>query len=175
MTQKEPTSAYTDAYQTGSIQRSKGSSGPVAFLLGLVIFLCGISTALGLMNIHLFRQLNAQPEETLSAVSFSDSGAELTRSSQQTALGLTGESISDFWHTYHDLPHGIFIQSVDETSDAAAKGIVPGDILVRIDGCDVTTLDELNEVLALCDGTVQLEIYRQSLGRTLTLTVEPLP
>ena len=58
-------------YQTGSTQPPKHSSGIIAFLLGLVIFLCGISTALGLMNIQLFRQLStAQLTPTNAPLAF---------------------------------------------------------------------------------------------------------
>ena len=53
-----------DTYQTGSTRPPKSHGGLIAFLLGLVIFLSGISTVLGLMNIQLFRQLNELEEPT---------------------------------------------------------------------------------------------------------------
>ena len=58
-------------YGTGKTQPPKSYGGIVAVLCVLVIFLCGLVTVLSILNIRLFRQLNAQPEE-LAALSFSD-------------------------------------------------------------------------------------------------------
>ena len=59
-------------YQTGSTQPPKSHGGLVAVLLVLVIFLGGISSALGILNIRLFRQINAQNQEASDApVAFS--------------------------------------------------------------------------------------------------------
>ena len=59
---KPETSEYTPewddgTYQTGAIRPPKPSSGLVAFLLVGVIFLGGICSALGLLNIRLLQQL----------------------------------------------------------------------------------------------------------------------
>ena len=45
-------------YQTGSTQPPKSHGGLIAVLLALVIFLGGISSALGILNIRLFRQIS---------------------------------------------------------------------------------------------------------------------
>ena len=76
--QEEPT------YQTGSTNPPKNHGGIVAFLLALVIFLCGISTALGLMNIRLFRELSTteSPQEN-AAVAFSEAARAEARESTQ--------------------------------------------------------------------------------------------
>ena len=47
-------------YQTGSTNPPKNRSGLVAVLLILVIFLAGLTSILGLMNIHLFSAIKAQ-------------------------------------------------------------------------------------------------------------------
>ena len=47
-----------DSYETGSTKPPKSKGGLVAALLIAVIFLGGITSVLGIMNIHLFRQLN---------------------------------------------------------------------------------------------------------------------
>lgn len=49
-------------YGTGRTQPPKNHGGLIAFLLILVIFLSGIVTMLGIMNIRLFRQLKQKPE-----------------------------------------------------------------------------------------------------------------
>ena len=53
-------------YGTGRTQPPKNHGGAVAFLLILVIFLCGIITVMGIMNIKLFHRLNTQEENDLS-------------------------------------------------------------------------------------------------------------
>lgn len=60
-------------YGTGNTQPPKSHGGMIAALLIVVIFLSGIASALGLMNIKLFQQLNqltAEEEENLP-ISFS--------------------------------------------------------------------------------------------------------
>ena len=58
-----------DSYQTGSTQPPKNRGGFIAVLLTVVILLAGISTAMGVMNVKLFQQLQEQ-EGDQSQVSF---------------------------------------------------------------------------------------------------------
>ena len=53
-------------YGTGPTEPPKNRGGLVAVLLILVIFLCGIVTVLGILNVRLFAQLNSQEEHKLS-------------------------------------------------------------------------------------------------------------
>ena len=46
-------------YRTGRTEPTKKHNGLIAFLLICVIFLTGLVSALGLLNIHLFRLLDA--------------------------------------------------------------------------------------------------------------------
>lgn len=50
-------------YQTGSTRPPKSRGGFVAVLLVLVIILAGISSAMGILNIRLFQQMNDVPEQ----------------------------------------------------------------------------------------------------------------
>ena len=61
------------AYGTGRTCPPKTHNGLVALLLVLVIFLSGIITVLGLLNVKMFKQLNTQeePEEEESTLSIS--------------------------------------------------------------------------------------------------------
>lgn len=166
--QQEPST-----YQTGSTQPPKSYMGVILVLLGLVIFLGGIATALGLTNIRLFQALTAQTETASNAVGFSyaDSG-EVTGQAEQTGLGFCGEAVSEFWHTYHQLPRGIFIQSVDENSEAALLGVLPGDILIRVNDTPITTVEELNTLLAQVEGeTVCVVLYRNEGELVLQLPI----
>ena len=66
---------YTDwddsSWQTGSTEPPKSYGGLIAVLLILVIFLCGIITVLGILNVRMFRQLNRREEAEL-AISFTE-------------------------------------------------------------------------------------------------------
>ena len=55
-------------YGTGRTEPPKSRGGLFALLLILVIFLCGIVTVLGILNIKLFRQLQIQRKEALAFV-----------------------------------------------------------------------------------------------------------
>lgn len=148
-------------YRTGGTQPPKSHGGLIAFLLVLVIFLCGVSTALGLMNIQLFRQLSAQQETDPAPVVFSQSSpAEAAQS--PSILGIEGMTVPDFWQNYHDLPRGVYVTDVHAGSDAFGKGILPGDILIAFNGTEVTELQALQQLLEKSDSgsTVTLRLYR---------------
>ena len=53
-------------YGTGRTRPPKNNGSAFALLLILVIFLCGIVTLLGILNVRLFQQLNRQEEQNLS-------------------------------------------------------------------------------------------------------------
>ena len=57
------------SWQTGSTQPPKDRGAPMALLLILIIFLCGIITVLGILNVKLFTQLQSQ-EEVSTSISF---------------------------------------------------------------------------------------------------------
>ena len=162
---------YTqDTYQTGSTCPPKSYGGLVAFLLVLVIFLCGIITALGLMNVHLFRQLNNAPDP--NSLEFSQA-TEATLSRTHQILGFSTQDMPEFWRVYPDMPRGVFISDVEETSDAAAQGIQPGDILLKLDGEQIADTAALDAWLASHwdHTTAQVLIFRngKQISKTMAL------
>ena len=54
------------SWQTGSTQPPKDRGGTMALLLILIIFLCGIITVLGILNVKLFTQLQTREEKNTS-------------------------------------------------------------------------------------------------------------
>lgn len=172
----KPTSWEQDTYQTGSTRPPKSYGGIIAFLLVLVIFLCGISTALGLMNIRLFHQLNAGADPDDSPLAFSqvleDNTTELF-----SPLGFSGQSIPEIWSVYQNLPRGIYITEVAENSDAALKGICPGDILLRVNETPVTDSSTLHQLLNTeqLPAAVPITIYRTGKQLHFTLKLHTRP
>lgn len=182
-------------YGTGNTMPPKSHGGIVALLLILVIFLCGVVSALSLLNIKLVWALNRQAEEqAFIPMSFSDTGEQApsqsgkqepsgandvslgrNHSSQppDNSLGLEGNSISRFDQSYFRIPAGLFLTYVDENSDAYAQGIEPGDILLSLDGTAITSQNELETILTshAAGDTVEAEIYRNGTQINLTLTL----
>lgn len=181
MSNKHEKTEYTieqagSTYETGSTKPPKSYMGVILVLLGLVIFLGGIVTALGFTNLRLFRALADQPEAASNAVAFSDSNTPVAAShAQKTGLGFSGETVSEFWHTYHQLPRGVFIQSVEEGSQAAIQGVLPGDILVRVNDAQVRSLEELRALLEQLEPaqTVTIVVYRDETELTLPVVFVP--
>ena len=56
----------TDRWQTGSTEPPKNKNGVTALLLIMIIFLCGIITVLGILNVKLFNQLQVKEEANAS-------------------------------------------------------------------------------------------------------------
>ncbi len=88
-------------------------------------------------------------------------------------IGLTGTAISTFYQFYYRLPAGILLTTVEPDSDAAAKGIARGDILMRLDGIQLTSVDVLEQIVYASAVGDELEatIYRGGAEFTVTITV----
>lgn len=67
--------------------------------------------------------------------------------SGRPTLGLEGESLSTFYQHYYRLPAGLYITHVEPGSDAQAKGIEDGDMLLSVDNQRLTTMEELKSIL----------------------------
>lgn len=159
------------SYSTGATQPPKSHRGLIAFLLAAVIFLCGLSTALGVMNIRLFQALN--DPALLSVSPESDGTTAPARNDLQQALGFEGAEVSDFWNLYQDLPRGVYVTSVSDYSEAARKGVRPGDILIGLEDQPVTGPEELNQLLSrqTPGQRVKLVFYRDGALRSLTVQI----
>lgn len=61
-------------------------------------------------------------------------------------IGLSGRDLDEKTAKANNLVEGIYVVSVEEFSGAEKAGIQPGDVIVQIDGKDIKTMDELNEI-----------------------------
>ena len=93
--------------------------------------------------------------------------------SGRPTLGLSGESITKFDRYYFHIPDGLYLNAVDEHSDAYAQGIAPGDILISLNGQTVTTQNQLDVIVNGCaiGDMLTAVIYRNGQEETITLTV----
>ena len=82
--------------------------------------------------------------------------------SGRPGLGLEVQAISPFDRMYYRLPQGLYITAVESGSDAAEKGILPGDVLLALDGQWLSDAETLQSVLYSYNAgdTARLTIYR---------------
>ncbi len=89
-------------------------------------------------------------------------------------LGLTLQEISSFDQLYYRIPQGLYITEVEPGSDAAQVGIVPGDILISVDGQRLTTIDALQQLMFrhTAGDPVKLVIYRGGAQYSATVRLD---
>lgn len=75
---------HQDSYKNGSTKPPKNRSGVLVILLVAVIFLGGIASVLGIMNVKLFQQLSQNDTDSKTPF-FAASGTEETQSTQQSS------------------------------------------------------------------------------------------
>jgi len=85
---REPEPWDDGSWQTGSTQPPKDRGGTMALLLILIIFLCGIITVLGILNVKLFTQLKTQ-DEVAASISFAAETTEVTQPDLMTSAAET--------------------------------------------------------------------------------------
>ena len=157
--------------QTNAALNSGNSGGPLINCYGQVI---GINT----MKIGTFT--NSSGVEGLGFAIPSSTVKEVVEQlisqgyvSGRPTLGITGETLSNFYQHYYRLPAGLYITEIDSSSDADAKGVQEGDILISIGDSRITSMDELNSAIYGCEvgDTVETVIYRNGQQYRVTLTL----
>ena len=157
--------------QTNAALNSGNSGGPLINCYGQVI---GINT----MKISAFT--NQAGVEGLGfaipSATVKDVVDQLIRQgyvSGRPTLGIEGESLSLFYQHYYRLPEGLYITNVLSGTDADAKGIERGDILLSVNDTRITTSQELSAALYNCKvgQTVTVIVYRGGYQYELQLTV----
>ena len=157
--------------QTNAALNSGNSGGPLINCYGQVI---GINT----MKIGAFTD-EAGVEGlgfAIPSATVKDVVDQLIRPgyvSGRPELGIRGESLSIFYQHYYRLPEGLYITEVTPGSDAAAKGIERGDILISINDTHITTADQLSSLLYGFEvgQTVTAVVYRGGYQYELQLTI----
>jgi len=157
--------------QTNAALNSGNSGGPLINCYGQVI---GINT----MKIGAFAD-SAGVEGigfAIPSVTVKDIVDQLITQgyvSGRPTLGIEGEALSSFYQHYYRLPAGLYITQVLPGSDAHAKGIQDGDMLLSVDDRRIATMDELKAVLfdREVGETVEAIIYRAGERYRVQLTL----
>lgn len=88
-------------------------------------------------------------------------------------IGITFQSIPQALAELRGTPAGLRVVQVDESTDAYAQGVQPGDIITKLDGNEVISIKEISEVLNEKEpgDSVKLTIYRVKDGKASTFDV----
>ena len=165
-------------YGTGSTQPPKDRGGLIAVLLVAVILLGGTCSALGIINLHLLRQLSQQ-QEPLGTLNVFDSYAnhscptpigESADSISFSLLDLDGQTVSDFDRRFYRLPQGVLVTDVHHSGLAEQAGIHAGDVIIQVGNCTIQTQEELAAALEnYSAGTaIRVRFYRHQTGKTMS-------
>lgn len=97
--------------------------------------------------------------------------------SGRPGLGLQAESVSNFCRQYWGLDWGLEVTAVTEGGAAWQQGLLPGDILLAMDGQALTTLGQLYEaLLEKAPGEeVTFQVFRAGQQFTVTVPVTYTP
>lgn len=155
--------------QTNAALNEGNSGGPLVNIYGQVI---GI-TNMKIMGVY---------TSTVEGIGFAIPSAvvkeiadELMASGQvggRPTIGITAGSVSTEAMQLYDLPAGVYVSGVEEVSDAKAKGLQVGDIILTVNGESVQSVSEVN---AIKDGfgvgdVLTMEVYRD--GETFEMEIE---
>jgi serine protease Do len=98
--------------------------------------------------------------------------AQQVSEDEQAYLGIKGTDVSSELSQYYNIPEGIYVGEVTEDSPAGKAGIQKGDIIVKFNGNDVTTMEGLQEKLGRCKAgdTVEVVVERADNGTYKKIT-----
>ena len=93
-------------------------------------------------------------------------------------IGISGIDLDDATVQRYKLATlGVYVQSVQNFSPAEKAGLQSGDIIIKADGKDIKTMDELNELKNSHEigETMTLTINRNGQEKDFTITLEEMP
>ena len=151
-----------------------------------MIFFSGVATACQLLNIRLFHSFgNTAPAAASLRFSKALPDADAAGNQPQRAteekqshistcprLGITVQHLSSFESLYYHLPSGLYITKVDPGTEAA-KELALGDVLISMNGQQLTDTDALQQLLYNHNAgdQISLVIYRNGKQHQLILTL----
>ncbi len=78
------------------------------------------------------------------------------------AIGISGTEINEFTASINNVPQGVYVSTVDTRADAYEKGLKSGDIITGINGVEVKTMTDINDVKEGMEAgeTITITVYR---------------
>lgn len=92
-------------------------------------------------------------------------------------IGISGSNLSENTAKRYNLPVGIYVESVDEDSGAKNSNLKKGDVITAIDGQNITTMQELNDIKNEKEigDTIKLTVYRSGEYIDVEITLTEMP
>ena len=93
---------------------------------------------------------------------------------EQGYLGISGATITPQERAYYGYPNGVYVANVYQNSAAAEAGIKQGDFITSVNGEEVFSMEELQQLLSTYEGgtTVEIGVSRVSANRYRELSVD---
>ena len=89
-------------------------------------------------------------------------------------IGITGRDVDETTAKRNNIVEGVYVVSIDEYSAAELAGIKAGDVIIKADGKDIKTMDELTEIKnshQIGDEMI-ITVNRQGEEKTFTLILK---
>jgi hypothetical protein len=96
---------------------------------------------------------------------FRGGAPEKGEAEERAFLGILAAPLSDDMREIAGTGEGVLVDSLTDSSPAAKAGLLPGDVITRIDGQPVTTLDELVERLRTRKPGDEIEVTYYRMGK----------
>ena len=92
-------------------------------------------------------------------------------------IGISGINLDESTAKKYNLTVGVYVKTVQNFSPAEKAGLQSGDVIVKADDKDITTMDELNDIKNShkIGDTIKLKINRNGEEKEVTLTLEETP
>ena len=92
-------------------------------------------------------------------------------------IGVTGINLDETTASRYNLVVGIYVKSVQNFSPAEKAGLQSGDVIIKADNKDITTMDELNEIKNShqIGENITLRINRNGTEKDITVKLEETP
>ena len=154
-----------DYIQTDAAINSGNSGGPLINTKGEVI---GINTA----------KLSGQSETTIEGMGFAipinDAKDRIESLSKPILnLGITVREVNSELAKQNNLPkEGLWVVGVTENSPAAKAGIQPSDLIVKFEGKEVKTFDELSKLKSNKNAGDKVEVVVYRNGKNVSLSMQ---
>ena len=88
-------------------------------------------------------------------------------------IGISGRDLDEEVAKKYNLVKGVYVISIEDFSSAEKAGIKSGDVITKIDGKEVSTMDELNTIKNThsIGDTITLTIFRENAYKDITVTL----